>query len=419
MRNSDSVFKSYELAKSVYKDLGIDTDKAIEKLKSIRLSLHCWQGDDVKGFEKTTAVSQNVVTGNHPGRARNAYELRDDISLVLKLSPTAHKVNLHSVYAEPTKPTSREKLDVTAFGNWIEWAKQENVGLDYNGSFFAHDMMDNGMSLSSPNKKVRDFWIEHAKTTREIAYKIGLELNDKCVNNIWIPDGLKDTPADRLYFRQLLKDSLDEIFTVKYDKKYIADTLEGKLFGIGTECFVTGSHDFYLSYAAKNNIGICVDTGHYHPTESVADKLSSLSMFFDDILLHISRGVRWDSDHVVTYDDNLQSIMLEANRAGILEKLYIGLDYFDASINRITAWTVGLRCASRAALAALLEPIDALKKMELAGDYSSRLALMEEAKALPLNAVWDMACLKTNVPVGIDWMETVNTYSKEILDKRN
>lgn len=419
MDNNSKVLKAYESAKAVYKDLGIDTDKVIDSFYDKRISLHCWQGDDIKGFEGAKDVAtQNVVTGNYPYAARNPQELRQDIEMVFSLAPTKHKVNLHSVYAEPSKPTSRENLDISAFKNWIDWAKTNNLGLDYNGSFFAHEMMDNGMSLSSPKKEVRDFWIKHMIGSREIAYNMGKAMNDKCVNNTWIPDGLKDNPADRLYFRTLLKDSLDKGFAKKYDGKFLVDALEGKLFGIGTESFVTGSYDFYLSYCAKNNIGLCIDSGHFHPTESVADKLSALKLFFDDILLHISRGIRWDSDHAVIADEGLTNIMFEANRAGMLDSLNIGLDYFDASINRIFAWAVGLRSAERVMLSAMLEPTDMLKKAEMAGDYGTRLAIMEEQKALPTNAIWDMACLNHNVPTSFDWIKKVEEYTKNVLAKR-
>ena len=414
----EQILKNYESAKAIYRDFGVDADKALEKYKNMRISLHCWQGDDIRGFEEKVVASENVVTGNYPGAARNPQELRADIEQVLKNSPVRHKVNLHSVYAEPKKPTSREELDVTAFENWIEWAKKNKVGLDYNGSFFAHEMMDNGLSVTSQKKEVRDFWIRHLETTREIAFNMGKSLNDVCVNNIWFPDGLKDNPADRRYWRELLKDSLDKGLKKKYDKKHLIDTLEAKVFGIGTECFVAGSYDFYLPYCIKNGVGICLDTGHFHPTESVADKLSSLSLFFDDILLHVSRGVRWDSDHVTVCDDTTNAIMVEANRAGIMDKLHIALDYFDASINRIFAWTVGLRCAARSMLAALLEPVDMLKKAERADDFGLRLALTEEAKALPVNAVWDMACLQAGAGVGHDWIKDVQSYSEKVIARR-
>lgn len=421
MADENKVLKAYELAKAVYKDYGVDTDKAIEQLRTNRISLHCWQCDDIKGFEEGQAESQNVVTGNYPGAARNASELRQDLAYVFSLAPTGRKINVHAVYAEPTKPTSREKLDVTAFKNWIDWAKENNAGIDYNGSFFAHKMMDGTLSLISPKKEVRDFWVEHLRTTRETAYEIGKALGDVCVLNTWIPDGLKDNPADRSYWRELLIDSLDKGFEKKYDKKHLVDALEGKLFGIGTECFVAGSYDFYLAYALKHDLGICLDSGHYHPTEQISDKFSALKHFFSDILLHVSRGVRWDSDHVVIDDDSLSSIMTEAKRANLLgsKHFHIGLDYFDASINRVYASAVGLRAASRAMLRAILEPTDMIKAAELKGDYSERLAISEEAKALPFNAVWDMACLKAGVPVGKDWLTSVRDYTAKYISKRN
>lgn len=411
------ILKNYEYAKELYADFGVDTDKAVKEFSEIKISLHCWQGDDIKGFESKTVKSENVVTGNYPYAARNAAELRADIEKVFSLSPSAHKLNLHSVYAENTEK-GRDELEIDAFSGWIEWAKKNKVGLDYNPSFFAHEMMDNGMSLASPKKDVREFWIRHGKSSREIAYGLGKALGETCVCNLWIPDGLKDDPADRLYFRRLLTDSLDKIFEKKYDKKYLVDTLEGKLFGIGTECFVAGSYDYYLAYALKHDIGICLDSGHYHPTENIADKFSALCDFTDDILLHISRGVRWDSDHVVKYDDTLNSIMTEAKRADMLKKLHIGLDYFDASINRIFAWAVGLRNADRALLTALLEPTERIKAAEKSGDYGLRLALGEEAKALPSSAVWDYLCMTKNVPAGMEWLEEVKSYENDVLKKR-
>lgn len=417
MDKQNKILNNYEQAKAIYADMGIDTDKAIERFLSERISLHCWQGDDIKGFEGKVVASENVVTGNHPGAATCAEELRADIDFVLSLAPTRHKVNLHSVYAEPKKATSRDSLTVSDFSNWIEWAKERGYGLDYNGSFFAHEMMDNGLSLTSDKKEVREFWIRHLVSSREVAYQIGKQLGDVCVLNTWIPDGLKDNPADRLHYRKQLKDSLDRGYAKKYDG-HLVDTLEGKLFGIGTECFVAGSYDFYLAYCLKNNIGICLDSGHFHPTETVADKFSALCQFVDNILLHISRGVRWDSDHVVIADENLNNIMFEANRAGVLEKLHIGLDYFDASINRIFAWAVGLRSSERVMLNAILEPIEKIRQAELSGDFGQRLALMENAKELPSNAVWEMACLKANVPTSSEWVTKVNEYTSKVISKR-
>ena len=418
MADENKVLSAYESAKASYKDFGVDTDQAIAELRKNRISLHCWQVDDIKGFEPGQAESQNVVTGNYPGAARNAKEVKQDLAYIFGLAPVGRKINIHSVYAEPKKPTSREKLDVTAFEGWIDWAKENNAGIDYNGSFFAHKMMDGTLSLTSPKKEVRDFWIEHLQTSRETAYNIGKRLNDVCVLNTWIPDGLKDNPADRSYYRELLIDSLDKGFEKSYDKKHLVDALEGKLFGIGTECFVAGSYDFYLAYALKHNLGICLDSGHYHPTEQISDKFSALKFFFSDILLHVSRGVRWDSDHVVIDDDTLASIMTEAKRADMLDKLHIGLDYFDASINRVYASAVGLRAASRAMLRAILEPTDMIKAAERRGDFSERLALSEEAKALPFNAVWDMACLQAGVPVGKDWLASVRDYTAKYIANR-
>ncbi len=415
--NEKYVIKNYELAAERYAAFGVNVDAAIKKFSDVKISLHCWQGDDIRGFEEKTTKSENVVTGNYPYAARNAAELRADIEKVYSLSPSSHKLNLHSVYAENTR-TDRDGYDIADFAGWIDWAKKTGVGLDYNPSFFAHPMMDNGMSLASPKKDVRDFWIRHGQASREIAYGLGKALGETCVCNLWIPDGLKDDPADRLYYRRLLTDSLDKVFEKKYDKKYLVDTLEGKLFGIGTECFVVGSYDYYLAYAIKNNVGICLDSGHFHPTENIADKFSALADFTDDILLHISRGVRWDSDHVVTYGDMLTSIMTEAKRADMLGRLHIGLDYFDASINRIFAWAIGLRNADRALLTALLEPTELIKKAERDGDFGLRLALSEEAKALPSSAVWDYLCLSRGIPVGEDWINEVKAYEKNVLEKR-
>ena len=415
--NEKNVIKNYELAKERYAAFGVNVDEALKKFSEVKISLHCWQGDDIRGFEEKTTKSENVVTGNYPYAARNAAELRADIEKVYSLSPSKHKLNLHSVYAENTH-TDRDAYDISAFSGWIDWAKKNKVGLDYNPSFFAHPMMDNGMSLASPKKDVREFWIRHGQSSREIAYGLGKALGETCVCNLWIPDGLKDDPADRLYYRRLLTDSLDKVFEKKYDKKYLVDTLEGKLFGIGTECFVVGSYDYYLAYALKHNVGICLDSGHFHPTENIADKFSALNDFVDDILLHISRGVRWDSDHVVTYGDMLTSIMTEAKRAGMLGKLHIGLDYFDASVNRIFAWAIGLRNADRALLNALLEPTDLIKKAETDGDFGLRLALSEEAKALPASAVWDYLCLSRGIPVGEDWINEVKDYEKNVPGKR-
>lgn len=414
----DTVAKNYNAAKKQYAAFGVDTEKVMEKFKTIPISLHCWQGDDIAGFEKTDAISQNVVTGNYPGKATTPEQLRQDIEKVFSFSPAKRRLSLHSIYAEPKTPVSRDNLTPDDFSGWMNWGKQNSCALDFNGSFFAHPMMKDGLSLSSPDKKVREFWIRHAKSCRTIAAEMGKVQGSTCFNNLWIPDGLKDSPANRLYFRQLLKDSLDDIFSQKVDKKHTWDSLECKLFGIGTESFVVGSHEFYMSYALKNNVGVTLDSGHFHPTEYIGDKLSSLALFFEYIVLHVSRGVRWDSDHVVTFNDETTGIMNEIKRGGLLDRVKIGLDYFDASLNRVGAWTIGLRASGRALLAAMLEPSDLLQKAETSWNFTERLAFMEEFKALPVGAVWDMVCAETGVPVGAEWIDSLREYEAEVQSKR-
>lgn len=417
--DEDSVVKSYDLAKAAYAAFGVDTEKAMKCFREIPVSLHCWQGDDVHGFENQGDVaSQNLVTGNYPGAARSGDELRSDIEKAFSMSPCMHRVNLHSMYAEPAVKKERNELTAEDFAGWIAWAKQNDYGLDFNASFFTHPMMVGGFSLASRDKSVRDYWIKAGKGAREISDFIGRALGTPCVNDIWVPDGLKDIPANRMLYRELLKDSLDQIFEKKYDKQNVIDVLEGKLFGIGTECFTVGSHEFYLAYAAKNNVGVCMDTGHYHPTETVIDKLSSVALLVDDILLHISRGVHWDSDHVLIQGDDLTGLMLEMKRGGLFGTVKMGLDYFDASINRVAAWVIGLRAAGKAMLTALLEPTQLLEDAEMKGDYTSRLALMEEFKNLPVNAVWDMLCLNAGVPVGAAWLPELKKYEAQVQDKR-
>lgn len=418
-QNDDRIQKDYEAAKESYRAFGVDTDAAMEKFTSIPISLHCWQGDDVKGFEDLGDVpSQNLVTGNYPGAARNASELREDIEEAFRLSPCKHRVNLHSIYAEPKTPTPRNKLTAEDFRGWIDWAKANGYGLDFNASFFTHPMMIDGFSLSSRQKEVRDYWIEAGKGARAISAEIGKELGTPCYNNLWIPDGLKDTPANRLLYRKNLKDSLDQIYEKPYDPACLRDVMEGKLFAIGVESFTVGSHDFYMAYAAKNGLGVCMDTGHYHPTESVADKLSAVVPLLNHALLHISRGIRWDSDHALTQSDELTALMIEMKRGDFFDKVGMGLDFFDASINRVAAWVIGLRAAGKALLTALLEPSHLLEGAEASGDFTSRLALMEECKNLPVNAVWDYLCLRTGVPVGPDWLEEVKHYEISVQLKR-
>jgi L-rhamnose isomerase len=412
--------KTYELAKERYAELDVDTDQAIDRLKSIAISLHCWQGDDVGGFEHGDALSGGGIqaTGNYPGKARTADELRADLDQALSLIPGRHRLNLHAMYAETGGGVARNELQPEHFANWIDWAKGAGIGMDFNPTFFAHPKADSGFTLASRDEGIRQFWVEHGIACRKIAAQMGKELDSVSVNNVWIPDGLKDIPADRKTPREILKKSLDEMFAETIDKKYLLDAIEGKLFGIGSESYVVGSHEFYLSYAAQNQTLLCLDTGHFHPTEQVADKISAVMTFVDEILLHVSRGVRWDSDHVVIFSDELRALMQELVRGDYLARTHIGLDFFDASINRIAAWVIGTRCTLKALLSAFLEPTETLQQMEAEGDYSSRLALQEELKTLPLGAVWDYYCLHQDVPVGPEWMDVVKQYEKDILYKR-
>ena len=418
--NQESVLKSYEAAKAVFADLGVDTDAALEAFEKIPMSLHCWQGDDVRGLEGLGDVeSQNLVTGSYPGAARTGDELRSDIDMAFSLSPLKHKVNLHSMYAERRNP--RNDLTVEDFRNWIDWAKEKGYGLDFNASFFTHPMMNNGFSLASLDKGTRDYWIEAGIDSREISLAMGKEIGQKCYNNIWIPDGLKDIPANRFRYRQYLTDSLDKIMAVPYsdeDKKYACDVLEGKLFGIGVESFTVGSHEFYLGYAATHGCGVTMDTGHYRPAESCIDKISAIRPFVSDLLLHISRGVHWDSDHVLIQGDDLSGLMLELKRGNLFDSVGMGLDYFDASINRVAAWAIGLRAAAKAILGALLEPTSYLDKAELDGDFTSRLMLMDEWKNLPVNAVWDYLLMKKNIPAGTAALAAVKDYEKNVQSAR-
>lgn len=415
----NEIVKAYDHAKKVYASFGVDTEKVMEEFEKHPISLHCWQGDDVKGFEdQGDVVSQNLVTGNYKGAARNGTELRQDIDKAFSMSPCKHRVNLHSMYAESPVKTERNALKFADFEKWAVWAKENGYGVDFNASFFTHPMMKNGFSLASPEKEVRDYWIKAGIGAREISNEFGKYLGTPCINNIWIPDGLKDIPANRFKYREWLTDSLDQILNVKYDAKNMKDVLEGKLFGIGTESFVVGSHEFYLGYAAKHGCGVCMDTGHYHPTETVVDKLSAITMSLDYALLHISRGIRWDSDHVLIQGDDLSNLMFEMKRGNLFDKVGMGLDYFDASINRVAAWTIGLRAFGKALLGALLEPSQMLFDAEAQEDFTTRLALIDEFKNLPINAVWDMLCLKQNIPVSTEWIDELKNYENTVQSKR-
>ena len=413
--------KAYGIAKEVYANLGVNTDAAIAKLSKIPVSLHCWQGDDVGGFENPDAGLDGgiMATGNYPGKARNAEQLRGDLEKAYSLIPGKHRLNLHSIYAETGgKKVERNALTAKHFANWIDWAKKNKLGLDFNPSYFSHPKASSGFTLASLDKGIRKFWIEHGIACRKIGEQIGKSLGKTCVTNIWIPDGYKDTPVDRKIHRELLNDSLDAILKPKISKKYNLDAVESKLFGIGSESYVVGSHEFYIGYAVKNNVLLCLDAGHFHPTEVISDKISSVLEFVDEVLLHVSRGIRWDSDHVVILSDELQAIAQEIIRGGFTDRVHIGLDYFDASINRIAAWVIGTRCMIKALLIALLEPTDSLRKLEKAGAFTSRLAMMEEFKTLPFGAVWDYYCAKNNVPVGGKWLAEVKNYEKDVLSKR-
>ncbi|MDR3314722.1 MAG: L-rhamnose isomerase [Oscillospiraceae bacterium] len=406
----------YQEAKAQYAALGVDTEAAIEALLALPVSIHCWQGDDVLGFEGGGALSGGIAaTGNYPGRARNAQELMDDLDQVLALAPGKHKINLHAIYAIPgadAAPVPRDALAPEHFAPWLAYAKARGLGVDVNPTLFSHPLAEDGMTLSHPDARVRRFWIDHCKAIRRIGAWFGEELGQPCVNNIWIPDGLKDTPGDRLGPRARLKDALDEILAEKYDPQYLIDTVESKVFGIGLESYTVGSHEFYLQYAAKTGCVCLLDNGHYHPTEVVSDKIPSLLLFNEKIALHLTRGVRWDSDHVPVLDEELKEIAKEIVRCGALDRVLLALDYFDASINRVAAWLIGLRNVRKALLNALLLPHKDLKKLQDRREFTRLLALQEEYKLLPLGDVWEEVCSRTGIPGGAQWLDVVEAYEK-------
>ena len=413
--------KTYEAAKEIYASYGVDTDKAMELVANVPVSMHCWQGDDVGGFENPDGdlTGGIQVTGNYPGKARNLTELRADFDKAASLIPGKKRINLHAIYLDAQgEKVSREKIEPKHFDSWIEWAKARDYGIDYNPTCFSHPMSADGLTISHPDKAVRDFWIEHCIGSRKVAAYIGEKLGNTVVTNFWMPDGFKDIPADRYGARLRMKESYDEIFKEKIDEKFNKDAIESKVFGIGAESCTMGSGEFCLGYAAKNGKLLTLDTGHFHPTEVVSDKISSALLFLDEILLHVSRPVRWDSDHVVIYDDELRAIACEIFRGGFTDRVHIGLDFFDGSINRIAAWTIGTRAMQKAMLYAALEPSAKLRELEEKGDYTSRLALMEELKTLPFSAVWDMYCEKEGVPVRSAWLDEVKAYEKNVLAGR-
>ncbi len=414
--------QAYRIAKERYAQLGVDTDTALKKLAGVPVSMHCWQGDDVGGFEHLGSDLGGglAVTGNYPGKARTPAELRADAEKAFSLIPGKHRFNLHACYAElgAGPKVDRDALRPEHFKNWIEWAKSLGIGMDFNPTCFAHPKAADGMTLSHADKSIRRFWIDHCKACRRVGAAMGQALGTPTVTNVWIPDGMKDTPADRREPRERLREALDEVFAERLEPKHHLDAIEGKLFGIGAESYTVGSHEFYLAYAATHDKLVCLDAGHYHPTESLADKISAVLTFVDEILLHVSRGVRWDSDHVIVLNDDLLAIAQELVRGGYLARTHIGLDFFDASINRIAAWTIGMRNMLRALCCALLEPVGQLKSLEREGDYTSRLALMEELKTMPFAAVWDYYCLQQDVSVGLDWLAEVKQYEEKVLSKR-
>ncbi|HEM5310015.1 TPA: L-rhamnose isomerase [Streptococcus suis] len=415
-----TITQRYEEAKKRYAEIGVDTDAVLEKLQDIKISMHCWQGDDVKGFlspdgELTGGI---MSTGNYPGAARTPDQLRQDLEKAFSLIPGKHKLNLHAIYLDTDEQVDLDQIEPKHFEKWVTWAKEQGLGLDFNPTFFSHPMMKDGFTLAHPDKAVRDFWIEHGKRSRKVAEYMGRELGQTCYNNFWVPDGFKDNPVDRLAPRKRLMESLDEIFADQVDENYTQDAVESKLFGLGAEAYTVGSHEFYMGYGLTRGKMILLDAGHFHPTEVISNKLSSLALFSKGIMLHVSRPVRWDSDHVVIMDDELQDIAKELVRNDLLDKAVIGLDFFDATINRIAAWVIGTRNTQKALLKALLEPTKDLKEMENNFDFTSRLAYTEELKDFPYSDVWNYFCQQNGVPVGLDWLKEVQSYEEEVLKNR-
>jgi L-rhamnose isomerase len=414
--------KAYEIAGEKYAEVGVNTEKAMAALSNISISLHCWQGDDVGGFEAPDAALSGggiQVTGNHPGKARTIAELRQDLQKAFSLIPGNHRLNLHAMYGEfGGRFVDRNEIGTEHYKGWVEWAKDQEIKLDFNATCFSHPKADSGLTLSSLDKEIRRFWIEHVKLCREISAFMGRKLQSPCIHNLWIPDGYKDIPVDRWKPRALLKDSLDEIYAVEHSSSEAKDAVESKLFGIGSEAYVVGSHEFYMAYALKNGIMPCFDLGHYHPTESVADKISAVMQFCEELLLHVSRPVRWDSDHVVILNDDIRAVTEEIVRSNCLDRIHIALDFFDASMNRVGAWTIGTRATLKGLLIALLEPAEKLREYEHSGNNFARLAMLEEMKIMPFGAVWDYYCLKAEVPTGEIWLEEIEAYENNVTRKR-
>ena len=409
--------KAYEIAKERYAVLGIDTDKAMDALQNISLSMHCWQADDVTGFESGGALTGGIqATGNYPGKARNMEEVRMDIMKAMSFIPGRHRLSLHEIYGDfGGQFVDRDQVEPSHFESWMQWAAENGIKLDFNSTSFSHPKSGN-LSLANPDKAIRDFWVEHTVRCRAIAEEMGRRQNDPCIMNLWIHDGSKDITVNRMMYRELLKDSLDRIFATEY--KNMKDSIESKVFGIGLESYTVGSNDFYIGYGVQHQKLVTLDTGHFHPTESVADKLSSLLLFVPEVLLHVSRPVRWDSDHVTIMNDDTLDLCKEIVRCGALGRVHIGLDYFDASINRIGAYVIGSRATQKCLLQALLEPLHTLRSYEAEDKGFERLALLEECKSLPWNAVWDMFCLRNGVPVGEEFIAEVDKYEADVTSKR-
>ncbi|MGL4310962.1 MAG: L-rhamnose isomerase [Paracoccaceae bacterium] len=410
---------AYEAARESFAEWDVDTESALAALSVIPISIHCWQGDDVGGFERKAGTSGGGIqaTGNHPGRARNPAELRADLEFACSRIPGKHRLNLHAFYLDTDETPDRDAIEYRHFARWVDWARDQRLGLDFNPTFFAHPKADDNLTLSHPDKGIRDFWIEHGKRCRDIAAEMGRALGSPAVNNIWVPDGSKDTPVDRMAARRRLESSLDAIIAQKHDRAHLLDAVESKLFGIGVESMTVGSHEFYMGYAIRRGTLLCLDMGHFHPTESVADKLSSIALSVDEILLHVSRPVRWDSDHVILLNDDLLAMAQELVFADLLPRTHIGLDFFDATISRTAAWVIGVRNMQKALLRALLLPQARLKSAEAALDYTSRLILTEEAKDLPFAAVWAEFCTRANLPTGAALLDDLTAYQARVANR--
>ena len=416
--NEQNIRQAYALAVERYAAIGIDVEMVMQQLQGVQLSLHCWQADDVTGFESAGELTGGIqATGNYPGKARNIDELRADVLKAASLIPGKHRLNLHEIYGDfGGKFVDRDEVESAHFESWMQWAAEQGMKLDFNSTSFSHPKSGD-LSLAHPDEGIRSFWIEHTKRCRAVAEEMGKRQGDPCIMNLWVHDGSKDITVNRMRYRALLKDSLDQVFATEY--QHMKDCIESKVFGIGLESYTVGSNDFYIGYAAQNQKIITLDTGHFHPTESVADKVSSMLLFVPELMLHVSRPVRWDSDHVTIMNDETLDLCKEIVRCDALDRVHVGLDYFDASINRIGAYVIGSRATQKCMLQALLEPLHLLRKYEANGQGFERLALLEECKSLPWNAVWDMFCLKNNVPVGESFIAEVQKYEAEITSKRN